>query len=374
MEKERPATKSTAAKAPAKPRAAAPAKSTATPKAATAAAVAKAPSAATADETATVTMPAVTPAIALRVAGLSKRYGQTDVVSDLSFDIPEGQFFGLLGANGAGKTTTISAICGLQEFSTGSITVFGDDVRTSLRSAQQRIGYVPQQLTILPPLTPRQNLRWAATLHGVPRRQIRARADEELERMGLADCADRRSAMLSGGEQRRVNIAMALVHRPRLLILDEPTANVDVMSRLVIQRILREMHQAGTTVLYTTHYLEEAQELCERVGIIETGRLVALGDVSDLMRKHGTGLLRIRTEKELGEEVRLAAGRASDAEVLQPEPCSLVVRCHDPQKVLVDVLQCVGDGGGAVTGVEVSPATLQSAFLAITGRELEGVS
>lgn len=311
---------------------------------------------------------------AVRVAGLTKRYGRAQVVDELSFEIPPGQFFGLLGANGAGKTTTISAVCGLAHYDEGRVDVFGDDVRTRLRAAQQHLGYVPQQLAILPPLTPRQNLQWAATLRRVPRREIRARVAELLDRLGLAECADRPAAALSGGEQRRVNIAMALVHRPRLLVLDEPTANVDVMSRLVIQRILREMHESGTTVLYTTHYLEEAQELCERVAIIETGRLAAIGDVKELMRERGTGLLRVRTGEPVAAQLREAAERAAGADVVLPDPCTVVVRCHDPQRVLVDVLNCVGAAGNTVAGVEISPATLQSAFLAITGRELEGVS
>ncbi|MFE1796046.1 ABC transporter ATP-binding protein [Streptomyces sp. NPDC059517] len=310
---------------------------------------------------------------AVRLTGLRKRYGATDVVSGLTFDLARGEFFGLLGANGAGKTTTISVLCGLLRHTAGEARVFGDDVRTAPRAVQQHIGYVPQQLAVLPPLTPRQNLRWAASLHGVPRREIPARVDAELDRLDLGAFADRRAATLSGGEQRRVNIAMALVHRPRLLVLDEPTANVDVLSRLVIQRILRDLHRDGTTVLYTTHYLEEAQELCQRVGIIDSGRLVALGAVEELMREHGTGMLRIRTEHEIGTQVREAVAWASGAGgVVQPDRRSLIVRCHDPQKVLIDVLRCVGDAGGVVAGVQVTPATLQSAFLAVTGREFEG--
>jgi ABC-2 type transport system ATP-binding protein len=213
---------------------------------------------------------------AIRIEGLVKRYGDFTAVDGISFDVDEGVFFGLLGPNGAGKTTTINAIVGLTSISAGSIALFGHDVVRDWRAARVTVGLAPQEYNFDRYLNIRDILIYQAGYYGFTGPAVRKRADELLERFGLTSKAKQVYMRLSGGMKRRLTLARALIHQPRLLILDEPTAGVDVELRLELWAFLRELNAAGTTIVLTTHYLEEAQELCDRLGIIETGKLVAL--------------------------------------------------------------------------------------------------
>jgi ABC-2 type transport system ATP-binding protein len=215
-------------------------------------------------------------AAALEITGLVKRYGDFTAVDDLSFAVPEGEFFGLLGPNGAGKTTTINAIVGLSTITAGAIRLFGLDVARDWRPARRLVGLSPQEYNFDRYLNIRDILIYQAGYYGLHGPAIRRRADDLLEQFGLTSKAKQVYTRLSGGMKRRLTIARALIHQPKLLILDEPTAGVDVELRLELWAFLKELNRAGTTIILTTHYLEEAQELCARIGIIETGRLVAL--------------------------------------------------------------------------------------------------
>jgi ABC-2 type transport system ATP-binding protein len=213
---------------------------------------------------------------ALEITGLVKRYGDFTAVDGISLSVPEGEFFGLLGPNGAGKTTTINAIVGLSRITAGTIRLFGLDVERDWRPARRTVGLAPQEYNFDRYLNIRDILLYQAGYYGLNGPAIRRRADDLLERFGLSSKAKQVYTRLSGGMKRRLTIARALMHEPKLLILDEPTAGVDVELRLELWAFLREMNRAGTTIILTTHYLEEAEELCTRIGIIETGRLVAL--------------------------------------------------------------------------------------------------
>jgi ABC-2 type transport system ATP-binding protein len=214
--------------------------------------------------------------LALRIDGLVKRYGDFTAVDGISFDVPEGEFFGLLGPNGAGKTTTINSIVGLSRITAGSIQLFGLDVTKDWRATRRLVGLSPQEYNFDRYLSIRDILIYQAGYYGLHGKAIRARADELLERFGLTSKAKQIYTRLSGGMKRRLTIARALMFEPRLLILDEPTAGVDVELRLELWAFLRELNREGTTIILTTHYLEEAEELCSRIGIIEAGKLVAL--------------------------------------------------------------------------------------------------
>jgi len=220
---------------------------------------------------------------AIRIAGLVKRYGDFTAVDGISFDVDEGAFFGLLGPNGAGKTTTINAIVGLTSLSAGSIALFGHDVVADWRAARGTVGLAPQEYNFDRYLNIRDILIYQAGYYGLRGPAVRKRADELLERFDLTSKAKQVYLRLSGGMKRRLTLARALIHQPRLLILDEPTAGVDVELRLELWAFLRELNAAGTTIVLTTHYLEEAQELCDRLAIIEKGKLVALESTSVLI-------------------------------------------------------------------------------------------
>ena len=213
---------------------------------------------------------------ALKVDKLVKRYGDFTAVDGISFDVQEGEFFGLLGPNGAGKTTTINATVGLAKITSGSIALFGHDVERDWRTARRQVGLAPQEYNFDRYLNIRDVLIFQAGYYGIRGKAVNARADMLLERFDLASKAKQPYIKLSGGMKRRLTLARALIHEPKLVILDEPTAGVDVELRLELWSLLRELNTHGTTIILTTHYLEEAEELCDRIGIIQSGKLVAL--------------------------------------------------------------------------------------------------
>ena len=214
--------------------------------------------------------------LALKIDHLVKRYGDFTAVDDLSFDVPEGEFFGLLGPNGAGKTTTINSIVGLSTITSGTIELFGYDAVRDWRPARRMVGLAPQEYNFDRYLNIRDVLIYQAGYYGFSGKAVEQRADELLERFDLISKAKQPFIRLSGGMKRRLTIARALIHQPKLLILDEPTAGVDVELRLELWAFLKELNRDGTTIILTTHYLEEAEELCTRIGIIEAGKIVAL--------------------------------------------------------------------------------------------------
>ena len=212
---------------------------------------------------------------AVEIDGLVKRYGDLTAVAGISLTVEEGDFFGFLGPNGAGKTTTINAIVGLASFQAGAIRIFGNDVMQQWRTARPLVGLAPQEFNFDRYLTIRDVLLYQAGYYGLRGRAVRERADALLERFGLKDKANVFYTRLSGGQKRRLTLARAMMHEPRLLILDEPTAGVDVELRLELWDLVRELNRMGTTIFLTTHYLEEAEALCRNIAIIESGRIVA---------------------------------------------------------------------------------------------------
>ena len=212
---------------------------------------------------------------AIEIDSLVKRYGDLTAVDGISLSVEEGDFFGFLGPNGAGKTTTITAIVGLATVSSGSIRIFGHDTARDWRTARPLIGLAPQEFNFDRYLTIREILLYQAGYYGLSGPVVQKRADDLLERFGLTEKSNVFYTRLSGGMKRRLTLARALIHQPRLLILDEPTAGVDVELRIELWDFLREMNRAGTTIFLTTHYLEEAEALCRNLAIIERGRIVA---------------------------------------------------------------------------------------------------
>ena len=204
-------------------------------------------------------------------------------LDSLSMTVARGSIFGLLGPNGAGKTTAISILCTLLRPTSGVVTVLGHDVVRQADAVRRKIGLVPQEIALYPSLTARENLRYFARILRIPRQQIETRLIECLELVGLLDCADQRIATFSGGMKRRANLAVGILHKPEVLLLDEPTVGIDAQSRNLILERLAELNRAGMTLLYTTHYMEEAQQLCDEIAIIDAGRVIARGGPTQLV-------------------------------------------------------------------------------------------
>lgn len=263
---------------------------------------------------------------AISLDGVSKRYDSLQALDDVSFTIRQGEFFGLLGPNGAGKSTLINALAGLLKPNQGRISILGADVEADYRKARSMLGVVPQEIVIDPFFSVRETLIFQSGYFGI--RNNEEWIDELLDQLNLADKADTNMRKLSGGMKRRVLIAQALVHKPPVLVLDEPTAGVDVELRQSMWRFVRRLHREGTTIVLTTHYLEEAEELCDRIAIINKGKVIALETKEDLLaRGLGSKLLvraahpietipneyKERVIKLEGNEVEIAVHRESDS-------------------------------------------------------------
>ena len=308
--------------------------------------------------------------LVLECRDLHKRFGTTVAVDGVSLQVSAGETYGLLGPNGAGKTTTISMICGLLEADAGEVVVAGQRLTTRSVEAKAAIGYVPQELAIYPDLTARENLRFFAQLYGMAPGGSRARVEEVLDVIGLADRADDQARTYSGGMQRRLNIGIGLLHRPRLLVLDEPTVGVDPQSRNAILESVEHLSSEGMAVLYTTHYMEEAERLCDRIGIVDLGQVKAEGTRAELVALVGQHD-RVVIEASGGLE-RAADAMASLPGVVAASAAdgSLALIVDDARTLLPELLRAATDAGASVRGVDVDQPDLEAVFLHLTGRAL----
>jgi ABC-2 type transport system ATP-binding protein len=223
--------------------------------------------------------------MALSTESLVKFYPGADkpALDGLTLNVARGSIFGLLGPNGAGKTTAISILCTLLRPTSGSATILGHDVVTAADAVRRSIGLVPQDIALYPSLTARENLRYFARILRIPGRRVEERVAQCLDLVGLSDCADRRIDTFSGGMKRRANLAVGVLHEPDILFLDEPTVGIDAQSRNLILERLAELNRAGMTLIYTTHYMEEAQQLCDEIAIVDAGKVIARGGPKQLV-------------------------------------------------------------------------------------------
>jgi len=300
----------------------------------------------------------VVPAIEIR--GVSKTYGSVRALCDIDLEIPQGEFFALLGPNGAGKTTLISMLAGLARANAGSLKVMGHDVVADYRQARRALGVVPQELVFDPFFTVRESLRFQSGYFGL--RRNGDWIDEVMARLDLTDRADFNMRALSGGMKRRVLVAQALVHKPPVIILDEPTAGVDVELRQGLWQFVRQLNGDGHTIVLTTHYLEEAQELCGRIAMLKNGRLIALDQTRNLLRQLSGLRMSMRITGELPPEVaRHLAERIGEHVVLRLANVAEV----EP------TLAALRRAGCGIEDLEVGHADLEDVFLQIMseGRE-----
>jgi ABC-2 type transport system ATP-binding protein len=306
----------------------------------------------------------------LRCTGLRKSFGDLVAVDDVSFEIARGETYGLLGPNGAGKTTLISMVAGVLEADGGEVLVDGIAMDPSARAAKACIGYVPQDVAVYPDLTGRENLRFFASLYRLDRRQSADRVAEVLDTVGLAERADQQVKKYSGGMKRRLNIAVGLIHRPRLLILDEPTVGVDPQSRNSIMESIERLSTEGMSVLYTTHYMEEAERLCDRVGIVDLGHLITEGPPRSLTSELGDSeQISLTVEGDLATTVSSIQVLPVATRVTGDQgTVDVLVRHAD--SALPEVMAAAVSAGASIRSVTVQEPDLEAVFLHLTGKTL----
>jgi ABC-2 type transport system ATP-binding protein len=306
----------------------------------------------------------------LVVDAVVRRFGDLTAVDGVSFRIAPGETYGLLGPNGAGKTTTISMVAGLLAADSGEVTVAGERMGPNAVAPKRHIGLVPQDLAIYPELSARENLTFFGRLQGMSGHELTGRVTEVLDLLGLADRAKGPTKEFSGGMKRRLNIGIGLLHHPRLLILDEPTVGVDPQSRNAILESVEALSVEGMAVLYTTHYMEEAERLCDRIGIIDSGRLQAEGTRDQLLRLTGEADTVRISGSGIGSGVTEALRALPDVDRVDATPRELTLLVHDAPARVADIVTTSSGAGMTLSGVEISRPDLESVFLHLTGRAL----
>ena len=313
------------------------------------------------------------PGLAIQVQGLTKRYGDVQALAGVDFAVREGELFGFLGPNGAGKTTTINVLTGLARPDAGTIRIGGIDCTRDPKAAQHLIGVVPDESNLYPELTGFGNLCFCAALYGMRRHEREARARELLSRFGLADAGDRGFGGYSRGMKRRLTIAAGIIHSPPILFLDEPTTGIDVASARQVRQLIADLHRAGTTIFLTTHYIEEAERLCERIAFIVSGRVVRIASVTDLMQpiqgRHALLVSVSQDDAGLGEELTLAFPAHT---IATAGPGQIRVESREPIPIGPLVRFLEERGVEPLEARQVRPS-LEDVFVEITGIEADAM-
>lgn len=303
----------------------------------------------------------------LEIVDVAKHYGPNPALHPIRFAVMEGEIFGLLGPNGAGKTTLLSIICGLTEPSAGQVLLHGQPLRSS-KDVKRAIGIVPQELAVYESLSARENLVFFGELYGLDGPPLHERVQQLLVAVGLDTRADDRVSVYSGGMKRRLNLAIALVHQPRLLLLDEPTVGVDPQSRNLIFEEVRRLNAAGLTVIYTSHYMEEVAALCTRIGILDRGRLQACDTLPNLLQML-RGLVRCEAE-HLPPTFREQLRHIPDCTLRDVAPNAVELDCHDVKHTLLKVVALLHEHDVKLVRLETEEPNLERVFLHLTGRAL----
>ncbi|MGV6973510.1 ABC transporter ATP-binding protein [Bacillus halotolerans] len=308
----------------------------------------------------------------LQAENIKKAYGKKTIVKGISFSLRKGESFGLLGPNGAGKSTTISMISGLVPLDGGEITVGGYVIGKDTNKAKQKIGIVPQEIALYPTLTAQENLVFWGKMYGLTHGEAKKRSTEVLEYVGLTERAKDKIETFSGGMKRRINIGAALMHKPELLIMDEPTVGIDPQSRNHILETVKQLNETGMTVIYTSHYMEEVEYLCDRIGIIDQGEMIAIGTKNDLCSRLGGDTI-IQMTVSGADEGYLSAVRSlahvNDVTVSESELKIEVAAAHH-EKVVTSLLAEAAAHQTNLLSLQVQEPNLERLFLNLTGRTL----
>ena len=304
----------------------------------------------------------------LKIVDVRKRYGRTTALDGVSFSVDEGELFGLLGPNGAGKTTLLSIVSCLLEPTAGAAFILGQKASTRDRELRRMIGIVPQELAVYGELNARENLNFFGSLYGLSGQRLIDRVEHVLAAIGLSDRAGERVSRFSGGMQRRLNLGAALIHEPKLLLLDEPTAGVDPQSRNHIFEEVRRLAAAGVGIVYTSHHIEEVQVLCSRVGIIDRGRLIACDNLEAMLQKID-GLIRFRVPQStpaLEERLRAIPGARLNGQA----GASMELECRDVKTALMRLIAALNELQIELVSLETIEPNLERVFLHLTGHAL----
>jgi len=314
----------------------------------------------------------VSPAPPIEITDLTKVYRKSlrPALDGLTLTIQRGAFFGLLGPNGAGKSTLISILCGLLAPTHGVVRVLGTDVQTDSARVKSAIGLVPQDLALYPTLTARENLSYFGQMHGLSGMQLRGRVAACLAISRLEELADRRVDTYSGGLKRRLNLAVGLIHEPQLLILDEPTVGIDPQSRNFIHEGLRALHQAGMTILYTTHYMEDAENLCDDIAIIDRGKILARGTVPELLSTHRAGTIVAQLEADLPDTIAQQLRALPQVRTSRFSTRTFEIESDSPNAALTAVTEVLRNARLPLVSLSFGAMNLEQVFLALTGTRL----
>ncbi len=309
----------------------------------------------------------------LKAQDLHKHFDEVKAVQGVSFQIAQGEIYSLLGPNGAGKTTTISMLTGLLSPTMGDATIDGHSVVNNVNEVKKVIGVVPQEIALYPTISARENLMFWGRMYGLSGKHLLERVDTTLEIAGLTDRAKDKVATFSGGMKRRINIAVGLLHEPKVIFMDEPTVGIDPQSRRRILDTVLELNQQGMSVLYTTHYMEEAEKLSHRVGIIDYGKLIAqgtLGELTNLVGENDTMQLFVDTPDHTIEDCAEELRKLPDVVTAYGENGHLIVQAPEANDVLPGVLNHLNGAGVKVHSIEIQEPDLEAVFLHLTGRAL----
>lgn len=307
----------------------------------------------------------------LAVQQLTKQYGDFTAVDDVSLESDTGRIFGLLGPNGAGKSTTINCISGLLSPTSGRISIDGHDVVRDGKKAKASLGIVPQELALYDDLPARENLRYWGKAYGMSGSALESRVDDVLDHIGLADRAKDLPKEFSGGMKRRLNFGCGIVHKPKVLLLDEPTVGVDPQSRQRLFDMVEAERDAGACVLYTTHYMEEAERLCDSLAIIDHGKIIAEGSVDELKAKLGArDVLQLNGHFPEGLGAAVAGSGIGDLDVITESEASLTLTMTAASQHLSEIFAAISSGDGKVTETSLRSPNLETLFLLLTGKEL----
>jgi ABC-2 type transport system ATP-binding protein len=306
----------------------------------------------------------------VEVSNLVKSYNGLTAVNGVNFAIRQGEIFGLLGPNGAGKTTTISMLTCLLVPTSGTVKIAGHDVVSEAKAVKGIIGLVPQDLAVYPLLSARDNLLFFGRIYGLKGKKLRQRVDDLLEMVGLSERAKDLVDKFSGGMKRRVNIAAGLLHQPQVLFLDEPTVGVDPQSRNFIFDNIEQLNRQGMTILYTTHYMEEAERLCHRVAIIDQGQIIALDTPKTLIGSLGGGIIRLGVPESTTQAFIDQVKKLPAVKDVSRRDDILSVQTRHSQEALMQIIQLLNAAKVTITTLEILEPNLESVFLHLTGRRL----
>jgi ABC-2 type transport system ATP-binding protein len=308
----------------------------------------------------------------IETSGLVKVYRgmERPALDQLSLQIPTGTFFGLLGPNGAGKSTLISILSGLLSPTQGSVRVAGSDVQDDPQAVKRCLGLVPQDLALYPTLSARENLNFFGRMQGLRGPRLRERVERCLEMARLEGLADRRAETFSGGLKRRLNLVIGLIHDPQLLILDEPTVGIDPQSRHFIHESLRALHAGGMTLIYTTHYMEEAEQLCDDIAIIDQGRILARGTVPDLLHQYRGGAIEAHVGSDISAALDNALRQLPGVRAAEFAPRQFLLHSDDPDTTLDALLGLLRQEQVPLASLSLGAMNLEQVFLSLTGTRL----